>query len=80
MVLTKKFYCLDFRVSHSRNIFHYEIMFSSNLQHTKLKYFLTIRLNLSDPSDDSKTSKFLSYNFSRNNFEKLISNPAEVAI
>ena len=36
--------------------------------------FLPSSLNLKGPSVDAKSSKFLSYNFSRYNFEKLIRN------
>ena len=49
-----------------------EIAFSSNLQYAKLQNFLPIRLNHSAPSEDTKISKFLLFNFSRYNFEKLI--------
>ena len=45
--------------------------FSSNLQYAKLQNFLSIRLNHSGLSCDMKKSKFLPYNFSRYNFEKL---------
>ena len=47
-------------------------MFSSNLQHVKLQNFLSVRFKHSGLSDDAKTSKFLSYNFSQYNIEKLI--------
>ena len=46
--------------------------FSSNLQYAKLQNFLPIRINHSAPSGNTKTSKFLPYNFSQYNFEKLI--------
>ena len=46
-------------------------MFSSKLHHSKLQNFLPIRLNHSGPSGAVKTSKFLSYNVSSYNFEKL---------
>ena len=42
-----------------------------HLQYAKLQNFLPIRLNHSGPSGETKTSKFLPYNFSRYNFEKL---------
>ena len=47
-------------------------MFSSNLQHVKLQNFLSVRFKHSGLSDNAKTSKFLSYNFSQYNIEKLI--------
>ena len=49
-----------------------EIVFSSNLKYAKLQNVLPIKLNHSGPSGDTKTSKFLPYNFSQYNFEKLI--------
>lgn len=45
-------------------------MFFSNLQHAKI--FWPIRLNHSGPSGTAKKSKFLLYNFSQYNFEKLL--------
>ena len=47
-------------------------MFSSNLQHVKLQNFLSVKLKHNGPSDDIKTSKCFSYNFSQYNFEELI--------
>ena len=41
--------------------------FSSNLQYAKLQNFLHIRLNHSGPSGDTKTSKFLPYNYLEQN-------------
>ena len=38
----------------------------------KIRNFLSIRLNNSDPLGDTKTSKFSPYNFSQYNFRKLI--------
>ena len=72
------FYCLDLVFLAREKIFllksalfsskylklTFEIMFSSNLQHAKLQYFLPIWHNHSGPSADAKKSKFLSYNFS----------------
>ena len=49
-----------------------EIAFFSNLQYATLQNFLPIRVSYSGPSGDAKISKFLPYNFSRYNLEKLI--------
>ena len=54
-----------------------EITFSSNLQYAKLQNFLHIRLNRSGPSSETKISKFLPFNFSQYNFEKLIRTPKD---
>ena len=47
-------------------------MFPSNLPHVKFFFFLPNRLNHSGLSDDTKTSKFSFYTFSRYSIEKLI--------
>ena len=48
------------------------VFLQSTVQHVKLQNFLAVRLKYSDLSDDAKTTKFLSYNFSRYNIKKLI--------
>ena len=49
-----------------------EIAFSSNLQYAKLLNSLHIRLSHNCPSGDTETGKYLPYNFSRHDFQKLI--------
>ena len=48
------------------------MVFSSNLQYAKLQIFLSVRLSHSGPSDDTKISRFLLFNFSQYNFENLL--------
>ena len=47
-------------------------MFSTNLQYVKLQNFLSVKLKHNGPSDDIKTSKCFSYNFSQYSIEELI--------